>query len=134
MIYSNSNFNDFLDSFFGNRMSSPVYSTKLKLNSPESQTDFYEVNYTKDGAYLLYEVPGFNKKNLKVELENDYIIVEGTRTYKLNGEDVSKKLYEKFKIGNNYNSSQIEATIDDGILSIFVPNMKKEEKKRITIL
>lgn len=133
MIYSSSNLNDFLDSFFGNRMSSPLYSTKLKLNSPESPND-YEINYTKDGAYLLYEVPGFNKQNLKVELENDHIVIEGTRTYKLNGEDVSKKIYEKFRVGSNYNPTQIEATIDDGILSIFVPNMKKEERKRITIL
>jgi HSP20 family molecular chaperone IbpA len=133
MIYGNTNFNDLLESFFQSRMSSPLYLTQVKSNS-EIKNDDYEINYTKDGAYLLYELPGFNKSNLKVELDGEYIIIEGKRTYKMNGEEITKKINQKFKVGSNFNASSVEATIDDGILSIFVPNMKKEEKKRISIL
>jgi HSP20 family molecular chaperone IbpA len=71
---------------------------------------------------------------LKVELDGEYIIIEGKRTYKMNGEEITKKINQKFKVGSNFNAFSVEATIDDGILSIFVPNMKKEEKKRISIL
>jgi len=95
--------------------------------------DDYEVNYTKDGAYLFFNVPGFNKSTLKVELDNGIIDIQGSRTYKLNGEEKTKKLSKQFKIGNNYNDTLIEATTEDGILTIFVPNYKKETKKTITI-
>lgn len=95
--------------------------------------DDYEVNYTKDGAYLFFNVPGFNKSTLKVELDNGIIDIQGSRTYKLNGEEKTKKLSKQFKIGNNYNDTLIEATTEDGILTIFVPNYKKESKKTITI-
>jgi HSP20 family molecular chaperone IbpA len=95
--------------------------------------DDYDVNYTKDGAYLFFNVPGFNKSTLKVELDNGIIDIQGSRTYKLNGEEKTKKLSKQFKIGNNYNDTLIEATTEDGILTIFVPNYKKESKKTITI-
>ena len=95
--------------------------------------DDYDVNYTKDGAYLFFDVPGFNKSTLKVELDNGIIDIQGSRTYKLNGEEKTKKLSKQFKIGNNYNDTLIEATTEDGILTIFVPNYKKESKKTITI-
>jgi HSP20 family molecular chaperone IbpA len=95
--------------------------------------DDYDVNYTKDGAYLFFNVPGFNKSTLKVELDNGIIDIQGSRTYKLNGEEKTKKLSKQFKIGNNYNDTLIEATTEDGILTIFVPNYKKETKKTITI-
>jgi HSP20 family molecular chaperone IbpA len=95
--------------------------------------DDYEVNYTKDGAYLFFNVPGFNKSTLKVELDNGIIDIQGSRTYKLNGEEKTKKLSKQFKIGNNYNDTLIEATTEDGILTIFVPNYKKETKKTITV-
>jgi HSP20 family molecular chaperone IbpA len=130
MIYGNSQFNDFLDSFFTQRMSSPSLSTSY---FKETNMD-YDINYTKDGAYLIYEVPGFNKSNLKVELEDDLLFIRGKRTYKLNDKEVTKEINQKFRIGDRYSSSQVEATIEDGILSIFVPNMKKEDKKRINLL
>jgi HSP20 family molecular chaperone IbpA len=95
--------------------------------------DDYDVNYTKDGAYLFFNVPGFNKSTLKVELDNGIIDIQGSRTYKLNGEEKTKKLSKQFKIGNNFNDTLIEATTEDGILTIFVPNYKKESKKTITI-
>ena len=99
----------------------------------EDDDDDYDVNFTKDGAYLFFNVPGFNKSTLKVELDNGIIDIQGSRTYKLNGEEKTKKLSKQFKIGNNYNDTLIEATTEDGILTIFVPNYKKETKKTITI-
>lgn len=133
MFYSNSAaLNQFLESFLTQRMSSPVWMSSTELISPDEKD--YEINYTKDGAYLIYEVPGFNKTNLKIELDNDHLTVEGKRTYKLNGEDVIKKISKKFKVGMNYDSSQLEATVEDGILSVFVPNLQKKEKKQIKLL
>lgn len=132
MIYGNRDFNDFIGAFLNNTGRNYNYSTTL-FESP-TQEEPYEINNTKDGAYLFFEAPGFNKTNLKVEMEDGVLHIEGKRTYKLNSEEKTKSLSKKFKIGLDYNTSSIEATIEDGILTVFVPNFKKQEKKRINIL
>jgi HSP20 family molecular chaperone IbpA len=132
MIYRNSEMNDLLDTFFNNRGRNYNYSTTLVKTDSEGES--YEINHTKDGAYLFFDAPGFNKTNLKVEMEGGVIHIEGKRTFKLNNEEKKKTVSKQFKIGNDYDASSIEATIEDGLLTVFVPNFKKQEKKRISIL
>lgn len=126
------NFDDILDTFFNNRGRSNFnYTTSVIKNGSE---ETYEINHTKDGAYLFFDAPGFNKSNLKVEMEDGVLHIEGKRTYKLNGEEKTKSISKEFRIGEGYKSESIEATIEDGILTVFVPNYKKQEKKRISLL
>jgi HSP20 family molecular chaperone IbpA len=132
MIYGNSEMNDLFDTFFNNRGRNYNYSTTLVKT--DSEGELYEINHTKDGAYLFFDAPGFNKSNLKVEMEGGVIHIEGKRTYKLNNEEKKKTVSKQFKIGDDYDTSSIEATIEDGLLTVFVPNYKKQEKKRISLL
>lgn len=126
MYYKFSNLDRFLDGFFTEY---PLHnSNRINYSTDE------ELIYSKDGAYLTLEVPGFNKSNLKVEKEGSSIFIEGKRTYKTNGEEREKKITRKFNVGQEFNNENIEATIEDGILTIFIPNYKKEEKKRISLL
>jgi HSP20 family molecular chaperone IbpA len=109
----------------------PTYrTTKITTQSKDS----HEINYTKDGAYLFFEAPGFNKTTLKVEVENGIIHIQGSRTYKLNGEEKTKSIEQQFTIGADLNPESIEATIEDGLLTVFIPNFKKQEKKRVSLL
>jgi HSP20 family molecular chaperone IbpA len=127
-----SEFNDLFDTFFNNRGRNNFnYSTTVLKNGSD---ETYEINHTKDGAYLFFEAPGFNKTNLKAEMEDGVLYINGKRTYKLNGEEKTKTINKEFKIGDGYNASSIEATIEDGMLTVFVPNYKKQDKKRISIL
>ena len=124
--------NDLFDTFFNNRGRNYNYSTTLVKT--DSEGELYEINHTKDGAYLFFDAPGFNKSNLKVEMEGGVIHIEGKRTYKLNNEEKKKTVSKQFKIGDDYDTSSIEATIEDGLLTVFVPNYKKQDKKRISLL
>jgi HSP20 family molecular chaperone IbpA len=109
----------------------PTYrTTKITTQNKDS----HEINYTKDGAYLFFEAPGFNKTTLKVEVENGIIHIQGSRTYKLNEEEKTKTIEQQFTIGSDLNPESIEATIEDGLLTVFVPSLKKKEKKRISLL
>ena len=131
MIYG-SDFNDIFDTFFNNRgRGNYNYSTVVRNNDSDES---YEINHTKDGAYLFFDAPGFNKSNLKVEMENGNLFIEGKRTFKINGEEKTRSISKQFKIGEGYDPSSLEATIEDGLLTVFVPNFKKQEKKRISIL
>jgi len=131
MIYRGSNLNDLFDSFFNDKGRNYNYTTVIKN---DSENENYEINHTKDGAYLFFEAAGFNKTNLKAEMENGILLIEGKRTYKMNGEEKVKTISKEFKVGERYNPEEIEATIEDGLLTVFVPNYKKQEKKRISIL
>ena len=132
MIYGNSELNELFDTFFNNRGRNYNYTTTLVKN--DSEGELYEINHTKDGAYLFFDAPGFNKSNLKVEMEGGVLHIEGKRTYKLNNEEKKKTVSKQFKIGDDYDASSIEATIEDGLLTVFVPNYKKQEKKRFSLL
>ena len=131
MILSNNEINSLFSDILGSNMNS-YYKTSLVTKNLGEEN--YEMNHTKDGAYLFFEAPGFNKTNLKVEMEDGVLYINGKRTYKLNGEEKTKTINKEFKIVEGYNAKSIEATIEDGMLTVFVPNYKKQEKKRISIL
>jgi HSP20 family molecular chaperone IbpA len=52
----------------------------------------------------------------------------------MGGESRTKSISKKFNIGDGYNPNSVEATIEDGLLTVFVPNFKKKEKKRVSLL
>ena len=131
MILSNNELNRIFDDIF-NGTSKPYFKTSVISKNPDEEN--YEINQTKDGAYLFFEAPGFNKTNLKVEIESGVMTIEGNRTYKINGEEVSKSIHKQFKLGTEYNAELIEATIEDGLLTVFIPGFKKQEKKKISLL
>lgn len=131
MIYG-SDLNEMFDKVFGGSPNT-YYKTSVITKGKEQESN-YEINQTKDGAYLFFDAPGFNKTNLKVEMENGILLIEGKRTYKLNGDEKVKTISKEFKVGDGYNPEEIEATIEDGLLTVFIPNYKKQEKKRISIL
>jgi HSP20 family molecular chaperone IbpA len=130
MIYG-SDLNDIFDRVFGG---SPNVHYKTSIIRNDDTENNYEINHTKDGAYLFFDAPGFNKSTLKVEMENGNLYISGSRTYKLNGDEKVKTIKKEFRIGDGYDPSSVEATIEDGLLTVFVPNFKKQEKKRISIL
>lgn len=126
------NFDSIFDHLF-NDLNSFQYT--VRSTPTESEKDNFEIEYTNDGAYCFFEVPGFNKNNLKVEMEDGTIFIEGKKVYKSNGEDKTRSINQKFRIGEGYDPNLLEATVEDGILTLYVPNMKKNEgKKRVSIL
>jgi len=130
------NFDHLFNSIFS--MYEPINPWGSSLSSPvpsKDEDESHTINYTNDGAYCFFEVPGFNKTNLKVEIENGTIEIEGKRTSKFNGEEKTTSVSHRFRIGEGYNPDLLEATIEDGILTLFVPNMKKPEpRKRVSLL
>lgn len=130
-MYYGSDFNEMFDRIFGGN---PNVNYRTSVVSRSEGEESYEINHTKDGAYLFFDAPGFNKTNLKVEMEDGTLHINGKRTYKLNGEEKTKSISKEFRIGEGYKSESIEATIEDGLLTVFVPNYKKQDKKRISLL
>lgn len=131
-MYGN-DLNKLFDKFFNSPTT--YYSSTYRLVPIEDEAEYikdedYEINHVKDGAYLFFEVPGFNKENLEITVEGTELVLDGKRVYKLNNSEKTKTLSKRVKLNNSYNPSTIEATISDGILTVYIPKYSKETEKK----
>lgn len=94
--------------------------------------------YEKDGDYHIeIDIPGFDKKDIKVECDNGYLTVTAKKDEEV--EDKSKnyirrersygKYQRSFYIGD-MDSNEIRAKFKHGMLKIIVPKVETKETKR----
>lgn len=87
------------------------------------------------------DLPGFNKKDIKIELVNNSLIVKGEK--KEEKEEKSKKYYFKERsYGSFYrtislpvevNPEEVKATYKDGVLTVVMKKAKKSKNVEINI-
>lgn len=94
--------------------------------------------YEKEGKYsVVLDVPGFDKKDIKINVEDGYLTIEGTKS-KEDNEDGKRyikreRVYGSFKrqfyIGD-VNHEDIKAEFKDGILKVSVPKQEQISNKK----
>ncbi len=99
--------------------------------------DIYE---TEDALFVVMEVPGVEKKDLEISLENDVLRVEGRIDFsKYNGLD---PLYTEYNVGhysraftlsNKIDRQQIGAELVDGVLKLTLKKAQDAMPRRIAI-
>ena len=125
-------FDDF-DDFFA-----PFFETERKTNS--IKVDISE----KDNQYILeMDVPGYDKKDISIELDNGYLTVKVQKQEDIEEKNKKQNYIKKerknvtcsrtFYVGDIKEES-IKPTLDNGILKITFPkNEDKPTKKQIEI-
>ena len=125
-------FDDFFRPFYGwDRM-------------PAMKTDIQE----KDGKYLLeVDLPGYDKKDINVSLEDGYLTVSAAKGLDKDEQDQKGKyirqeryagaMSRSFYIGEEVSQDEIRAKYENGILRLTIPKKDAkpavEEKKHIAI-
>lgn len=94
-----------------------------------------------DEAYVLeMTVPGMNKDNIQLEVENNTLMVQGSVEERKDDEESPNFYRREFRIGafkrsfelpKNVDVESIDANYKDGILLIRLPKMEKLESKRL---
>lgn len=126
------------DGFFDDLFNSSFFANKNAL-SMKTDIKEEEANYVLD-----IDMPGFNKEDIKITLEDGYLNVEAKT--EVNNEETEKNSHylrrERFvgSCARNYYVGDIDETLikaayDKGILTISIPKETKpvETKKSITI-
>jgi HSP20 family protein len=100
-------------------------------------TDIYE---TDEALTVVMEVPGVERKDIEVNIENDVLKVEGRIDFsKYEG---LEPLYTEYNVGhfsraftlsNKVDQQQIGANIEDGVLTLTLPKAKEAQPRRIKI-
>ena len=99
------------------------------------KTDVKEVG---DNYELDIDVPGYNKEDIKLELERGYLTVTAEQTKDSDEENKKyirrERYYGKtsrtFYVGDDVTENDIKANYKNGILSITVPKVSKDETKK----
>ena len=100
------------------------------------KTDVKEVG---DNYELDIDVPGYNKEDIKLELERGYLTVTAEQTKDSDEENKKyirrERYYGKtsrtFYVGDDVTEEDIKANYKNGILSITVPKVSKDETKKV---
>ena len=104
----------------------------------ESKIMKTDIKEKKDKYLICIELPGYQKENIKIDVEDGYLTVHAEinsdNEEKEEGKFVRKERYvgscsRSFYVGNEVKSEDIKASFKNGILKIEVP--KKEYKKEL---
>lgn len=108
------------------------------FNEHESKVMKTDIKEKKDKYLIDVELPGYEKENIKIEVEDGYLTVnaeiDSSKEENDEGNFVRKERYigscsRSFYVGNEVQSEDIKASFRNGMLKIEVP--KKEEKKEL---
>ncbi len=95
-----------------------------------------------DKAFLLsFDLPGFKKEDINIELKQKTLTVGGTRNPEATAGDQRARWQERrhgefkraFTLPENVKGEEIEANYENGVLYILVPKAEPIQPKRLTI-
>ena len=90
-----------------------------------------DIKEKKDKYLIDVELPGYQKENIKIDIEDGYLTVHAESE---DGKFIRKERYvgscsRSFYVGNEVQNEDIKASFKNGMLKIEVP--KKDEKEKI---
>ncbi len=126
---------DLFDDFF----SFPFFNEKSS-NSREMYPMRTDVRQTENSYELETDLPGFDREDVKVTLENGYLTISAEKSSdeNENGEYIRRErrrgvCSRSFYIGDGISEDEIKAKFDRGTLSLSIPRKRdtvREDKKK----
>ena len=90
-----------------------------------------------DKIGIVAEIPGLDKKNVSVEVEDQVLTISGdkhgfdTRGGKCITRELKQSAFKRsFNLGEHLDGDNVEASFKDGMLSISVPKIEPEKPKK----
>jgi HSP20 family protein len=93
----------------------------------------------KDNYYIKTELPGFEKDKIKIDFDNNRLIIQGERSEEINDKknhfsEISYGTFSRsFMLNKNIDEKETKAKYENGILSIIIPKLNKNEAVNISI-
>ena len=107
------------------------------FNREENKIMRTDIKEKKDKYLIDIDLPGYEKENIKIEIEDGYLTIHATTDSSKDEEEgnfVRKERYfgecsRSFYIGDDITEEDIKASFKNGILNIEIP--KKDETKKV---
>ncbi|GEP80816.1 Hsp20/alpha crystallin family protein [Staphylococcus carnosus] len=111
-------------------------------NFPDEQSIKTDISEKDDRYELKAELPGFSKDQIDISYENGMLIISGENNQMNQEKDNEGKVIQKERSYsnvkrmyslNNIDEDNIEAKFENGILSVYLPKIEKNQRKVIDI-
>ena len=127
------------DKIFDHLMDQTFPTFKEETGVSFSQGAYPKVNVYEydDKIGIVAEIPGLDKKNVTVEVEDQVLIISGdkhgfdTEGAKCITRELKQSSFKRsFNLGEHLDGDNVGATFKDGLLSISVPKKEPEKPKK----
>ncbi|KAL0341120.1 UNVERIFIED_CONTAM: Heat shock protein, mitochondrial [Sesamum radiatum] len=104
-------------------MESPVTSS-IRRN--------WDARETADGLHLRMDMPGLDKEDVKVSVEQNTLIIKGEGKKEFEEEEHGRRYTSRIDLPEKlYKTNEIKAEMKNGVLKVFVPKIKEEERNDV---
>jgi HSP20 family protein len=115
-----------------------LINTQTKLETPTEPlklATMVDVYQNDTGFLIRADLPGVAKENVAIELEDNELRLEATRPGRALGTTTTpEKLYRRtFRIPQDIDAAGIDASLEIGVLNVFVPKAKPPAPRKIAI-
>ena len=110
---------------------------------PFSGTAYPKVNVYEydDKVGIIAEIPGLDKKDLKIDVEEGILIISGDKhgLFDDNGAKVLRRelkgssFKRQFELGEQLDGENIKASFKDGLLSVDIPKVEPTKPKKLSV-
>ena len=92
------------------------------------------LTYENDKAYFVsVDLPGVKKKDLDIKIEDGFLTVGAERKSRFDESSVESRFNRTYKVPDDVNIENIEAHLEDGVLTLVLLKEVKPEPKKIEI-
>ncbi|EPS60155.1 hypothetical protein M569_14650 [Genlisea aurea] len=118
------------------------FSTSSSLSQLLNMMDhqFSESNFRRnwdareadDGLHLRVDMPGLGREDVKVSVEQNTLIIRGEGKKEFEDDDGGRRYTSRVDLPERlYKTNEIKAEMKNGILKVFVPKIKQEERSDV---
>ncbi len=122
-----------MDRFFGRRTGDNDVSTRTWSPS-------VDIRETGDSMVFSVEVPGFEKEDLNISVDDGVLTISGERTIEesetknyLRIERFYGKVYRSFRLPGTVDSENISANLKNGVLTVTLPKREEAKPRQIPV-
>lgn len=94
------------------------------------RVDVYE---DENNTYVLAELPGVDKDNIDLNLENAVLTISGEAKHRLNGEEGAFRFSRSLTLAEDVDADRIQAKFENGMLRITLPKVESRKPKAIAV-
>jgi len=128
---------------FNNEINRYFTGTRTQQATGEQRSWLPAVDIREEDSRFVLEadIPGVERKDVDVTLENGVLTIKGERTAQTEetGEDFHRRervhgtFLRQFSLPDTVNAESINATVKDGVLVIEIPKQARPEPRKITV-
>jgi len=93
---------------------------------------------TNDGLTVVADLPGVEKSNVSIRVENGILTIEGRPSYEARGTTIMLEFglvryFRQFELSDEVDQDKIQAEFKNGVLTVHLPKAEKAKPRQIEV-